>query len=98
MPRLPSNVAAAQWTRLWVDSAFLMADAAAVMTLRTIRIMAGGRPAGTEMQRMVGEKVEAGFELAGAMASGRVRTPQAAARKGVSVMRKRVRSNRKRLG
>ena len=98
MIRTPSPAVAAQWTRLWVDTSFLMADAAAVMMMRSMRMMAGGRPAVRETERMLAEKVEAGFELGGALASGKVRTPAAAARKTVSVMGKRVRANRKRLG
>ncbi len=47
---------------------------------------------------MVGETVEAGFELAGAVASGRVRTPEGAARAAIGTYGKRVRANRKRLG
>ena len=94
----PSPAALRQWATLWVDASFLMADAAAVMMLRAMRMMGGGAPARREAERMVGEKVEAGFELAGALASGRVRTPEAAARKAMSVAGKRVRANRKRLG
>jgi hypothetical protein len=98
MTRLPSTAAAHVWTRLWVDSAFMMADAASVMMLRSMRMMRGGPAAQAEAERMIGEKVEAGFEMAGAMASGRVRTPEAAARKALGVAGKRVRANRKRLG
>ena len=98
MTRQPSTAVAAQWTRLWFDTSFLMADAAAVMMMRSLRMMAGGRIASREARRSIGEKVEAGFELAGALASGKVRTPEAAARKAVTVMGKRVRANRKRLG
>jgi hypothetical protein len=47
---------------------------------------------------MVGEKVEAGSELAGALAGGRVKSPQAAARKALTVYGKHVRGNRRRLG
>ncbi|MEQ7873599.1 hypothetical protein ABDK56_06290 [Sphingomonas sp. ASV193] len=86
-----------QWTRLWVDSALLMADAATVMTLRTLTMMHGGRAATREGERMVAEKVEAGFELAGRLVSGRVRTPEAAARAALTAAGKRVRANRKRL-
>ncbi len=93
----PSPAALHQWTTLWVDASFLMADAAAVMMLRSLRMMAGGAAASREAERMIGEKVEAGSELAGALASGRVRTPEAAARKAMSVAGKRVRANRKRL-
>ena len=88
----------AQWSRLWVQSSFLMADAALVMMLRSWRMMAGGPAASRELERMVAEKVEAGFELGGALAGGRVKSPEGAARKALSVYGKRVRGNRKRLG
>lgn len=87
----------ATWSRLWLDTSLLMADAATVMTMRGWRMMAGGRSAERELQRMVGEKVEAGFELAGAIASGRVRSPEGAARAAIGTYGKRVRANRKRL-
>ena len=98
MTRHPSTAVAAQWTRLWVDTSFLMADSAAVMMMRSMRMMAGGRTAGREAERALSEKAEAGFELAGAFAAGKMKTPEAAARKTVSVLGKRVRANRKRLG
>jgi len=60
--------------------------------------MAGGPAAKREAKRMLSEKVEAGSELAGALAGGRARTPKAATRKALSVYGKRVRGNRKRLG
>ena len=88
----------AAWSRLMFDASWLWADAAMVATLRSWRLMAGGAPARREVDRMVGEKVEAGFELAGALAGGRVKSPEAAARKALTVYGKRVRSNRKRLG
>lgn len=46
---------------------------------------------------MIGEKIEAGSELIGTLAGGRVKSPQAAARKTLSIYGKRVRNNRKRL-
>jgi hypothetical protein len=98
MTRTSSTAVAAQWTRLWVDTSFLMADAAAVIIMRSVRMMAGGRTASRETERMLSEKTQAGFELAGAFASGKMKTPEAAARKTVSVMGKRVRANRRRLG
>lgn len=97
MTRFPSTAVGNQWSRLWVDTAFLMADTAAVMTMRTMRIMAGGPAAARETERMLAEKVEAGFELAGALAAGTIRTPEAVARKTLSVAGKRIRANRKRL-
>ena len=94
----PSTAASAQWSRLWLDTSLLMTDAWTVMMLRSWRMMAGGRPAAREAERLVSEKVEAGAELAGALAGGRVRSPEAAARKALSVYGRRVRGNRKRLG
>lgn len=98
MHRTVPTATAATWTRLWIDTSFLMADAAMVMAMRSWRMMGGGRPATREAERMFGEKVEAGFELAGALAAGRVASPDAAARKAISVYGRRVRENRRRLG
>ena len=89
---------AADWSRLMFDAWRLSADAAMVMALRSWRVMAGGPAARREIDRTFSEKVEAGAELAGALAGGRVRSPQAAARKTLAVYGKRVRANRKRLG
>jgi hypothetical protein len=47
---------------------------------------------------MISEKVEAGSELTGALAGGRVKSPKAAARKALGIYGKRVRGNRRRLG
>jgi hypothetical protein len=88
----------ADWSRLMFDASRLWADAGAVVALRSWRMMAGGPAAQREVERMLSEKVEAGFELAGALAGGRVKSPEGAARKAMSVYGKRVRENRKRLG
>lgn len=88
---------AADWSRLMFDAWRLSADAGLVMVLRSWRMMAGGPPAERELQRTLSEKVEAGFELAGALAGGRIATPEAAARQALAVYGKRVRGNRKRL-
>jgi hypothetical protein len=86
------------WTSLMVDASLLCADAGMVMALRSWRLMAGGPAAQRELARMFSEKTEAGFEIAGTLAGGRVRTPEAAARKTLSVYGRRVRENRRRLG
>ena len=88
----------AEWSRLMFDASRLWAEAATVMALRSWRLMAGGPAAGHELERMMSEKVEAGFELAGALAGGRVRSPEAATRKALGIYGKRVRGNRRRLG
>ena len=80
------------------DASRLWADAGMVVALRSWRMMAGGPAADREARRMVSEKVEAGTELAVALAGGRVRSPEAAARKALKVYGKRVRGNRRRLG
>jgi len=92
------SVAAAPWPRLMFDTSLLWAEAGTVMMLRGWRMMAGGAPAKREAGRMLSEKVEAGFEFAGAVASGKVTTPEGAARKAMNAYGKRVRANRKRLG
>ena len=88
----------ADWSRLMFDASRLWADAGMVVALRSWRILGGGPAAARELERTVGEKVEAGAELAGALAGGRVRSPHAAARKAMSVYGRKVRANRKRLG
>lgn len=92
------NLASADWTRLMFDTSRLWADAGMVMALRSWRLMAGGALAQRELERMFSEKVEAGFELAGAFAGGRAKSPKAATRKMLSTYGKRVRENRRRLG
>lgn len=86
------------WPAMMWDSSLLCADASMVMAIRSIRMMTGGAEAAIEAERMVGEKIAAGLELAGALASGRVTSPEAAARKALAIYGKRVRANRKRLG
>jgi len=95
MTRSNSN---ADWSRLMFDASRLWADAGMVVALRSWRMMAGGPDAHREFELMVGEKVEAGYELAGALAGGRVKSPQAAARRALTIYGKHVRGNRRRLG
>lgn len=95
---MPRSHSTADWSRLMFDASRLWADAGMVIALRSWRMMAGGPAAKREVRRMVSEKVEAGTELAGALAGGRVRSPEAAARKALKVYGKRVRGNRRRLG
>lgn len=87
----------ADWSRLMLDASRLWADVGTVVALRSWRLMAGGAAAAQELERMFSEKAEAGFELASALAGGRVKSPEAAARKALGIYGKRVRGNRKRL-
>jgi hypothetical protein len=89
---------AADCSRLMFDAWRLWADASLVVALRSWKMMAGGPTAARELERAVGEKVEAGAEVARAVAGGRIRSPRAAARKAVTVYGRKVRANRKRLG
>ncbi len=102
MPRTATPIAAAaspaDWFRLMADASRLWADAGMVVALRSWRMMAGGPAARREIERMVSEKVAAGFELAGAFAGGRAGSPEAATRTALGIYGKRVRGNRKRLG
>lgn len=86
------------WSRLMFDTSRLWADAGMVVALRSWRIMAGGPAAQRELERMLSEKVAAGFELAGALAGGQANSPEDATRKALGIYGKRVRGNRKRLG
>jgi hypothetical protein len=95
MARSNSNAA---WSRLMLDASRLWADASVVVALRSWRMMGGGPAAKREFEMMVGEKVEAGSELVGALAGGSVKSPNAAAQKALTIYGKRVRRNRRRLG
>lgn len=94
---MPRTAPTADWSRLMFDAWRLWADAGMVLMLRSWRLMAGGPAAERELGRIVSEKVEAGFELGGALADGSVKSPEAAARKALTVYGKRVRGNRRRL-
>ena len=95
---MPRPKPTSDWSRLMFDASLLCADAGMVIALRSWRMMGGGALAEREVERMFSEKVEAGFELAGALAGGRVTSPEAAARKALGIYGKHVRGNRERLG
>ena len=88
----------ADLANLMVDASRLWADVGMVVALRSWRMMHGGPAAAREFERMVSEKMEAGLELAGALATGRLASPEAATREILGVFGKHVRSNRRRLG
>ena len=88
----------ADLANLMVDASRLWADVGMVVALRSWRMLHGGPAAAREFERMVSEKMEAGFELAGALATGRLASPEAATREILGVFGKHVRSNRRRLG
>jgi hypothetical protein len=73
-------------------------ESAAVMTMRGMKVAAGGAAAEAEMARMVSEKVQAGLDLqALALRGGLGQTMPGALSKTAKHYRKRVRANRRRL-
>ncbi len=96
MTRAQSD-AAADWTKLTMESWSLGMEAGAVMWLRTMRIMAGGAIGERETRRMVDEKLAANMEAATQMWLSPI-TSAATARNAMAPYRARVKANRKRLG
>ncbi len=86
------------WLRLSQDAWMLGAEAATVMTLRTLKIAAGGPDAGREADRMVSEKIEAAQALqAMAMTGALGFTAPGVVDKSIKHYRRKVRANRRRL-
>lgn len=86
------------WAELAVDGCMLGFDMSMVIWLRSMRVMAGGRPATDELQRMMSEKVTAGMTLMPAvMAGGLAQSPEAIAARSLAHYRKAVGANRRRL-
>ena len=88
-----------RWFTLASEAAQLGFDAQRVIALRFMRLATGGASGQAEAQRMMSEKsvalLEAQFAAAGALAGG---NSTVAARKVLAVYRKRVRTNKRRLG
>jgi hypothetical protein len=79
---------------LWV----LGMEAAAVMTMRGMKVAAGGAAAEAEMLRMITEKMQAGLELqALAMRGGLGQTMPDVVSRTTKHYRSRVRANHRRL-
>ncbi|MBB6250104.1 hypothetical protein [Nitrospirillum iridis] len=87
------------WMRNGLNSWFLGMEAMQVITLRTMKLAAGGADARTEAQRMVSEKIAAGVDLQmRAMTGGLGLTADGATAKVLAHYRRKVRANRRRLG
>lgn len=93
---MPRPKPTADLANLMVDASRLWADVGMVVALRSWRMMHGGPAAACEFERMVSEKMDAGFELA-ALATGRLASPEAATREVLRIFGKRVRGNCRRL-
>jgi hypothetical protein len=79
---------------LWV----LGMESAAVITMRGLKVAAGGAAATAEMERMVSEKVQAGIDLQTlALRGGLGTTMPELVSKTTKHYRKRVRANHRRL-
>ena len=86
------------WLRLGHDAWMLGAEAATVMTLRTMKIAAGGPAAEREARRMVSEKVEAAQALQVMALTGALGvTAPSVVDKSLQHYRRKVRANRRRL-
>ena len=86
------------WIKIGLDAWTLAVEASTVMTLRGLKLAAGGAAAQAEANRMVSEKIAAGIDLQRkAMTGGLGLTADSAARKTLGHYRRKVRANRRRL-
>ncbi|HEY2052208.1 MAG TPA: hypothetical protein VGH03_22930 [Caulobacteraceae bacterium] len=86
------------WPELGWKAFTLGVEAASVMTLRTLKIAAGGAPATAEAQRMVQEKLDAGLALQAKLWTGALgSTPSSMTSRTLAHYRPKVRANRRRL-
>ncbi|MDB2693858.1 hypothetical protein N9Y45_00210 [Erythrobacter sp.] len=86
------------WPELAIEGWVLGAEMSAVIWLRSLRMVTGGRLATREAERMVGEKITAAMTLFPAiMAGGFGQSAEDATGRAIAHYRKPVRANRKRL-
>ncbi|MEN3950470.1 hypothetical protein [Iodidimonas sp. SYSU 1G8] len=86
------------WMDLWFDTWTLGIEASTVITLRTMKIGAGGSAADAEARKMVEEKIAAGVALQQlALRGGLGTSAVGAAARTVAHYRRKVRANRRRL-
>ena len=96
-PRLPLPDAA-NWPRLALDTWLLSLEASQVIWLRSLRLMAGGKGAETEAQRMVTEKLIANMMLwPTIMAGGFSQSAEQVGARALEHYAAPVRANRRRL-
>ena len=86
------------WFGIGLDAWSLAFEAGSVVTLRSLKLAAGGAAAEAEAARMVAEKVEAALALqAKAVSGGLGASPAGAAARTLAHYRRKVRANRRRL-
>jgi hypothetical protein len=87
------------WMRIGLETWRFGIEATTVMTLRTVKIMTGGRAGEAEARRMVAEKISASGELQSRALVGQLgSSPEAATLKTLKHYGLKVRTNRRRLG
>ena len=86
------------WPEFAIEGWVLGAEVSAVIWLRSLRMMTGGRLAEHEAERMVSEKITAAMTLLPAiLAGGLGQSAEEATGRAIAHYRKPVRANRKRL-
>jgi hypothetical protein len=86
------------WLRLGFSTWALGMEASQVIALRTLKILSGGTAGEAEARRMIDEKVQAGLDLQStALTGGLGLTAHGAAGKVLTLYRRKVRANRRRL-
>jgi len=86
------------WPELAIEGWVLGAEMSAVIWLRSLRMMTGGRLATREAERMVSEKVSAAMSFGPAMMAGGLgQSAQEATGRAFAHYRKPVHANRRRL-
>ena len=86
------------WSRIGLNAWLLGVEATSVVTLRLLKIAAGGAAGEAEARLMVDEKIKAGLDLQTmALTGGLGLTPHGAATKTLAHYRRKVRANRRRL-
>jgi hypothetical protein len=85
--------------KFWMDAVKFNLEVQSVVSMRLMKIAAGGAEGGAEYTRMVHEKAEAAVDAqtAGGLALANGRSIKAAAKAAMVPVKKRVRANRKRL-
>ena len=98
MSKTPAKAPWKSWPELAIEGWMLGAEMSAVIWLRSLRMMTGGRLATREAERMVGEKVTAAMTLVPAiLAGGLGQSAEEATGRAIAHYSKPVRANRKRL-
>ena len=98
MTKTRTKASATTWPELAIEGWWLGAEMSAVIWLRSLRMMAGGRLASREAERMVSEKLSAAMTLMPAiMAGGIGQSAEEATARAIAHYRTPVRATRKLL-